>query len=70
MDILNFNTKKEMILLSLNMALEMQTNTINKLTADLHLDEPASMTQIINCAQNPIRKNLMSYQEKFAGLIA
>jgi flagellar biosynthesis/type III secretory pathway chaperone len=28
------------------------------------------MTQIINCAQNPIRKNLMAYQEKFAGLIA
>ena len=69
-DIFNFNIKKEMVLLSLNMALEMRTSAVDKLAAYLHLDEPASMTQIITCARNQIRKNLMDYQEKFAGLIA
>jgi len=67
-DILNCNTKKERILLSLNMALEMRMCAFNKIVAHLHLDKPVFMTQIIATAQNQFRKNLTDYQEKFADL--
>jgi|WetSurMetagenome_2_1015567.scaffolds.fasta_scaffold10155_8 hypothetical protein len=43
---------------------------MNKLAAGLHSDEPASMTQIINCTQNPIRNKMTHYREIFAGVIA
>ncbi len=68
-DILNCNTKKEMVLLSLNMASDTRINAINKIAAHLHLDKPVSMSQIIASAQNQFRQNLMDYQEKFADLI-
>jgi len=69
LDILNCNTKKEMVLLSLNMASDTRINAINKIVAHLHLDKPVSMSQIIASAQNQFRQNLMDYQEKFAALI-
>ena len=68
-DILDCNTKKETVLLSLNMALEMRMSALDKIATHLHLNKPALMTQIIGSAQNQIRKNLMDYQEKFADLI-
>lgn len=68
-DILNCNTKKEMVLLSLNMALEMRMSALNKIAARLQLDNPVFMTKIIASAEYHIRKNLMDYQEKFADLI-
>lgn len=68
-DILNCNTKKEMVLLSLNMALDMRMSAIHKIAAHLHIDKPVSVSHIIASAQNHIRKNLIDYQEKFADLI-
>jgi flagellar biosynthesis/type III secretory pathway chaperone len=68
-DILDCNTKKERVLLSLNMALEMRKNALNKIAAHLHLDKPVFMTQIIASAQDHIGKKLMDYQEKLADLI-
>ncbi len=69
-EILNCNTKKEMVLLSLNMALDIRTSAVNKIAAHLHINEPVSMSEIIACAQDHIRQNLMDYQEKFADLIS
>lgn len=69
-DILECNAKKERVLQSLHIALEKRMNAINNIATHLHLDKPVSMTQIIASAQNPIRKNLIDYQEKFADLIA
>jgi flagellar biosynthesis/type III secretory pathway chaperone len=68
-DILDCNAKKERVLLSLSMAVEMRMSALNKIAAHLHLDEPVFMTQIITCAQHHIGKNLLDYQEKFAELI-
>ncbi len=68
-DILDCNSKKEMVLLSLNMALEMRMSALNKIAAHLHLDQPDFMTQIIVSALHHIRKNLIDYQEKIADLI-
>jgi flagellar biosynthesis/type III secretory pathway chaperone len=68
-DILDCNMKKERVLLTINMALEMRMSALNKIVAHLHLDKPVFMTQIIVSAQHHIRKNLIDYQEKFADLI-
>jgi flagellar biosynthesis/type III secretory pathway chaperone len=68
-DILDCNAKKERVLLSLNMALEMRMSALNKIAAHLHLENPVFMTQIIASAQHHIGKYLMDYQEKFADLI-
>jgi len=68
-DILNCNTKKEMILLSLNIALDMRISAINKIAEYLHIDKPVSISEIIAHAHNRIGQNLMDYQEKFADLI-
>lgn len=68
-DILNCNTKKEMVLLSLNMALDMRMSAINKIAAHLHIDKPVSMSEIIARAQTAVRQNLIDYQEKFADVI-
>jgi flagellar biosynthesis/type III secretory pathway chaperone len=68
-DIFSSNKKKETVLQSLSIALEIRMSTINKIAEHLQIDEPVSMTQIIGSAQNHIRKNLMDYQEKFAELV-
>ena len=68
-DILNCNARKEMVLLSLNMALDMRMSVIHKIAAHLHIDKPVSVSQIIAYAQHHIRKNLTDYQEKFTDLI-
>jgi flagellar biosynthesis/type III secretory pathway chaperone len=68
-DILDCNTKKERVLLSINMALEMRMSALNKIEAHLHLEKPVFMTQIIASAKHHIGKNLIDYQEKFADLI-
>jgi hypothetical protein len=68
-DILDCNVKKERVLLSTNMSLEMRMSALNKIAVHLHLDKPVFMTQIITSAQNQFRKNLIDYQEKFADLI-
>jgi len=67
-DILDFNTRKERVLLSLNMAQEMRMGEIKKIISHLNLDEPVSMAQLVAYAQNHTRQNLIDYQEKFAGL--
>ena len=68
-DILNCNTKKEMILLSLNITLDMRISAINKIAEYLHVDKPVSISEIIAHASNRVGQNLMDYQEKFADLI-
>lgn len=68
-DILDFNTRKERVLLSLNMAQEMRMGDIKKIISHLNLDEPVSMAQLVAYARNHTRQNLIDYQEKFAGLI-
>jgi len=68
-DILDFNTRKERVILSLDMAQEMRTDVVKKIIATLQLDEPASMKQLVAYAQNHIKQNLIEYQEKFAELI-
>jgi flagellar biosynthesis/type III secretory pathway chaperone len=68
-DIFSSNKKKEMVLQSLSIALEIRMSAINKIAEHLQIDEPVSMTQLIDSAQNHIRKNLMDYQEKFADLV-
>jgi hypothetical protein len=67
-DILDFNTRKERVLLSLNMAQEMRMGEIKKIISHLNLDEPVPMAQLVAYAQNHTRQNLIDYQEKFAGL--
>jgi flagellar biosynthesis/type III secretory pathway chaperone len=67
-DILDCNTKKEKVLLSLSMAIETRMSALNKIAAHLHLDKPLFLTQIITVAQNQFRENLIDYQEKFADL--
>ena len=67
-DILDFNTRKERVLLSLTVASEMRMGIIKKIMSCLHLDEPVSMKQIIAYAQNHTRQHLIDYQEKFADL--
>jgi flagellar biosynthesis/type III secretory pathway chaperone len=69
-DILEFNTRKERLLLSLNMASEMRMSAVKKIVSHLNLDEPVSMTQLIAYAQDHTRQNLTDYQEKFADMIA
>ena len=68
-DILEFNTRKERLILSLNMASEMRMGAVKKIISYLHLDEPVSMTQLIAYAQDHTRQNLIDYQEKFAEMI-
>jgi len=68
-DILNSNTAKEMVLLSLNMALEMRMGAVNKIAAHLHINKPVTFSEVVSQAQDHIRQNLMEYKEKFADLI-
>jgi len=69
-DILDFNKRKELLLLSLNMVSEMRVSAIKKIVSYLNLGEPVSMTQLIAYAQSHTRQNLIDYQEKFADLIS
>ena len=68
-DIINFNSRNERLLLSVNMASEIRLNAIKKIASSLHLDEPVTMGQLISYAQDKTRQNLIDYKEKFAGLI-
>jgi tRNA isopentenyl-2-thiomethyl-A-37 hydroxylase MiaE len=68
-DILDFNTRKERALLSLNIVQEMRIAAIKKIALYLQLEEPVSITQLVAYAQSHTRQNLIDYQEKFAGLI-
>lgn len=68
-DILEFNTKKERLLLSLNMATEMRISAIKKIAIHLNLEEPVAMRQLIAYAQNQTRQNLIRCQEKFSDLL-
>jgi flagellar biosynthesis/type III secretory pathway chaperone len=68
-DILDFNVRKERVLLSLTMSQQMRMDAVNKIVAHLRLDEPVSIAQLVAYAQSNIRQNLMDYQEKFAELI-
>ena len=67
-DMLDFNIRKERVLLSLTMAQEVRTGVIKKIISHLNLDEPVSMTQLVSYAKSHTRQNLIDYQEKFAGL--
>lgn len=67
--ILESNARKEVIVLSLNMAAEMRINAVKELSSQLKFSKPASLTQIIASTNGDIRQNLMDYQEKFAGII-
>lgn len=68
-DIIDFNSRNERLLLSVNMASEIRLNAIKKITSFLDLDEPVTMGQLISYAQDETRQNLIDYKEKFADLI-
>jgi hypothetical protein len=68
-DILEFNTQKERVLLSLNVAKEMRVDVFNKVIAHLNLEEPVSMRQLMAYAPDDTRQNLIHYQEKFSDLM-
>lgn len=69
-EILEFNTQKERILLSLNAASEMRVDVFNKIIAHLNLEEPVSIRQLMAYAPDDTRQNLIHYQEKFSDLMA
>lgn len=69
-DILDFNIRKERVILSLNMAEDVRTGIIKKIISHLNLDEPVSMSHLAAYAQQHTRQNLIDYQEKFSGLIS
>jgi flagellar biosynthesis/type III secretory pathway chaperone len=68
-DIIDFNSRNERLLLSVNMASEIRLNAVKKIASALHLDEPLTMGQLISYAQDKTRQNLIDYKEKFADLI-
>lgn len=68
-DINDFNSRNERLLLSIRMASEIRMNAIKKITANLHLDEPVTMAQLIAYAHDKTRQNLIDCKEKFADLI-
>lgn len=69
-EILEFNTQKERVLLSLNVAMEMRIEATNKIVAHLALEKPVMMRQLIAYAQDHIRQELNAYQEKFSELLS
>jgi len=69
-ELLEFNTKKERVLISLNVATEMRLDARQKIISHLSLEEPVSMKQLIAYAQNDTRQNLIDFQEKFTDLSA
>lgn len=68
-DILEFNAKKERVLLSLKMATEIRIAATEKMASDLDIEKPVSMTQLIACAPNSIRQKLVDSRGMFVGLL-
>lgn len=68
-NILENNARKELILLSLNMASQMRGKAAQKIAVHLHFDDPLSMTKITAHAPDNSRQILADYQEKFADVI-
>jgi flagellar biosynthesis/type III secretory pathway chaperone len=67
--ILENNARKEAIVLSLNMTAGMRRKAVDTLAAGFHLDEPVSLTTIIERAPISTRQILSDYQEKFADIM-
>lgn len=68
-DIIDFNARNERLLFSVRMASEIRMGATKKIASCLHLDEPVTMGQLIACAQDNTRQNLIDYKEKFADLL-
>jgi len=68
--ILENNARKEVIVLSLNMASEMRKKAVKKIASQLHFDDPPSLTKIIAHTQGNSRQRLLDYQEKFTDVMA
>ena len=69
-DLLDFNARKERVVLSLKIASEARIDATQKITSHLHLDESVSMRQLVAYAPVHTRQHLLDYQEKFADLIS
>ena len=67
-DLQELNSRKERVLLSLQMATSIRLEAQGKIAARLHLEEPVSMQHLIAHTDGEIRQNLLNYQEKFTDL--
>jgi hypothetical protein len=68
-DIIDFNSRNDRLLLSVQMASEIRMSAIKKITSCLHLDGTVTMGQLIAHAQVNTRQNLIDCKEKFADLV-
>ena len=68
-ELIDFNSRNERLLLSVNMASDIRLKAIKEIASFLRLDEPVTMEQLIFYAPGRARQNLMDYKEKFADLI-
>ena len=62
------NSRKERVLLSLQMATSIRLEAQGKIAARLLLEEPVSMQHLIAYTEGEIQQNLLNYQEKFTNL--